>query len=435
MIETLDKIAKSIGRHQGGVITGIYGRQQDSKGNRTYSKPGNPEDIRDSVTRILESTNSKPWNGPWRSDLAARTAVDNLELVMALIDHGGQVWVDDEANLEELEEIRSKDGLDGIEKRKQRAGREVAIKWIKDQAKIMSELKADLGSYQHDVLEALGLDVSIPPIPEHLLGQEVDGEIVDKSMLDGISDGLLHWHTDFDFDLIMAEATVANAMYNYAGTLDLVVFVRNLKQLSRFIKMTPELKAKAEEQGGLYLLIDLKAGKNLSDTMRAQLAAYWRCDEVWIDDLGNTVAMPEIDAAAILHLRQNYPRGYKLIQVSADDDDFDWFLHCQEILRSQSRGPHIHAGVLYPPLEDGSQPLPFLRDIYTDGFGRARSAICKAGFETIEDLTSVTKDELLTFKGVGEAYVAAAQIMLAEFGLSLRQESTPTQDTQQEEVA
>lgn len=333
----------------------------DRGDSRWYVDPADPDLIYESVTAILSAANSKPWLGAWQAKLAAEFAVHHLELVQ-------QTLVE--------------------------AGPQAAIDLVKGAANRSRDLKADIGSHQHDVLEALLLDLPIPDVPEHLVDVEIDGERVDH---DAISDGLLNFITDFDVEAELAEATVVNPMHGYAGTLDLIAFLRKL---------------------GMRLLIDAKTGLVLDKTMRAQLAAYRRATEVWVDDMGNKARMPQVDGVAVLHIRREYERGYKLLDQGGNDDDFGYFLECQKVLRRQKALEKVKGRPIYPPLPDGSQPLPLIEDLDEEGFNRCRSALIKAGVRDVSALAALTIEQVSAIKGIGPKSLPHITTLLAEYGLT-----------------
>lgn len=340
----------------------------DNGDNRTYIDPANPEVVLDSVTKVNSATEEKAQLQKWVAKLTAEFAIDQMDYLQTLKAEGS---------------IRND-----------------LVDFVKTEAKRLKDLASEMGTYQHDVLEALLLDLPIPSIPNHLVDIDLDGERVD---LDEISDGLLNFYTDHDVDPELAEATVANPVLGYAGTLDLVATL-------------PHLKLPGSDKVGLRGLFDLKCGKNLYSAMRKQLAAYERCTEVWVDHLGNKVAMPEVDFCAVVHLRKDYDRGYKLIMVPTGDVEFQRFMNAYRTYRDQvEAGQKLGGTVLYVPLPDGSQPPPLLEDL-SGSFGR--SALIKAGLRSITDLAALTPAEALAIKGVAAKTLTACEALLAVHGLT-----------------
>jgi hypothetical protein len=356
------------------IINGIIGRiERDDS--RYYIDPADPSLVYDSVTTILSATNSKSWLQNWAAKLAAEFAVDHHHLV-------------------------------GITKNE--ASREAAIDLIKGEARRKRELKADIGTHQHDILEALILDAPIPSCPEHLVDLEIDGESVDQ---DAIADGLLNFISDFGPTFEMAEATVANRQYMYAGTLDLVAWFPTIR--------IPDNLAK-----GARLCLDLKTGANVDATARPQVVGYKRSDHVWVDEMGNKAPMPTVDLCGVVHLRREYRRGYKLLIVPPADEEFyfEQFLHCLEAFRDQDAVKAKRLTPFYPPLADGSQPLPLLEDIEGEGFGRCRRHLAGAGLDDLGDLAALTVAEVRSIKGIGPAAVTACTEVLRQYGLAFKAE-------------
>lgn len=333
--------------------------RQDAASGRWYVDPADPSLAYESVTTILSSTEDKPWLAPWAAKLAAEYAVDHL-------------W-----------------DIDAVTAA---LGRDAAVKLVKDIAAVLRALKADLGSYVHDVIEALILDQEIPDVPEHLADADIDGEPVDPAP---IVDGFLAWKADHKPVFELAEATVCHPIHGYAGTLDIVAWLPAMRR---------------------RLLIDTKTGKTLDPGMRAQLAAYRRCPEVWLDRLGNKAPMPAVDGAAILHLRPEHRRGYRLLEVDAGDDAFAEFLDAMRLLARRRARAKVMGRPLYIPLPDGSQPPIRVEDIDLDGFARARAALVRHGVEDVAALAAMTPEDCLAVKGIGPATLAACKSALDAYG-------------------
>jgi hypothetical protein len=170
-------------------------------------------------------------------------------------------------------------------------------------------------------------------------------------------------------------------------------------------------------------LVDCKTGANLYGSMRRQLAAYRNADEVWLDNLGNKAAMPEVDFCAVLHLRREYDRGYKLLAVPAEDDDFFAFLTAQEAFHVLQADGKLGGRALYKPLDDGTQPPPLLEDIDVEGFNRCKGKLIKAGLKSLDALAALTEKEARSIKGVGDAAIASCIGVLAANGLAFTKEA------------
>lgn len=351
------------------------GRVVSLDGNRSYVDELTG-DRYDSVTSILAATNSKPWLTAWSAKLAAEFAVDHRDLVARTFEE---------------------------------AGRDAAIDLVKRTAARKRDVKADVGSYVHAVIEAVLLEQGIPSIPDELLGEDYDGEPLTPQLVDAIIDGLLNFFADFnisDVDVLMAEATVADPDLLVAGTLDLIIALI-------LAKLVP--------------VIDIKTGANLDATWKQQLSAYRRMKVVWLPN-GQRADMPETNARAVLHLRREYERGYKFFcdsDLDACQTDHQAFLRAHANFRWQHAAKARLGKVLYPPNPDGSQPPPLLEDMDgVDGFSRCRSSLRKAGIRTLGDLAALTVVQAKGISGVGPKALQACTDVLRTYGLSWATERT-----------
>lgn len=312
----------------------------------------------ESVTRILSASQHKPWLAPWSGRVTAEAAIEHLPLLAELV---------------------------------KAEGSGPAIKWLAAAGERRRDLKREIGSYCHDVIEALILETPIPTVPEHLQGVEVDGEAVD---LDAIIDGFLAFNEDFKPEYLMAEATVANVLHGYAGTLDFVMRCLHLGVVG----------------------VDTKTGQ-LDKTANPQLAAYRRADEIWLNHMGDRAPMMAWDHAAVLHIRRSYARGYKLLRQPADDKAFEWFLRARCLLESAQAGDAIRGRPLYPPRDDGSQPPMLVEDC--PAISRYAEALAPIGATDVELLSCMSVAGILEIKGMGEGAVLAVVTELATHGLTL----------------
>ena len=64
-------------------------------------------------------------------------------------------------------------------------------------------------------------------------------------------------------------------------------------------------------------------------------------------------------------------------------------------------------------------PQPRLADLDGEGYGRAISALVKAGIPDLEKLAAMTPGDLLAVKGIGGKSLDVVRVMLADHGLSL----------------
>jgi hypothetical protein len=346
-------------------IVGLV-EQPNGKG-RWYEHPLTG-DRYESVTSILSAGLSKPWLAPWSAKLAARCAVERQDEWQAILASEGP---------------------------------EAAIKWLASEAQRLREMKADIGSYVHHVIEALLLEAPIPGIPEHLNGVVVDGERVDQEWLDLLIDGWLQFYADHGPDTICAEATVADDDLHIAGTLD-------------WLGRLPKTRF-----GTALLGIDVKTGKHLDVTYSWQGAAYQRMPRLWLP--GQRIARKPIpERFLILHVRGEYEQGYKLIPMHTGDAEWNAFVACREVLTAARDAPPIeHELPVYPLLPDGSEPPVLIEDVYGHpGYRRYVSPLRAAGLRTLADVAAFTAGDLRQIKGLGPKAVDVLDGLLRLHGLS-----------------
>jgi len=351
-------------------------RRESLDDHKHYSHPKSAS-LYLSVTYVIGSCTSKPWLAPWAAKTAAAYAVDFYQHWMTTFRAGG---------------------------------RDAAIKEITRIAAANRDLKAKIGTYEHDVFEALLLDQPIPGIPDDLEGKlvEFDGELVviDQEWLDTIADGLLNFISDFGWRAVAAECTVASDEHEAAGTIDAM--------------------GRCDVLGSKMVLLDVKSGALLGPEVLAQLGPYARFPHLWLRS-GDVVRKPAVDLAAILHLRASYSRGYKLITVTQEELDLGWawWLKCREQLEISKNVPAKFGQVLYPPLVDGSQPPPMVEDLRSyAGCSRAVAPLVAAGLVWLSDIAELHRADVAAIKGVGPKTITALSEVMAESGLTFRDENT-----------
>ena len=349
----------------------------DRPGGRWYVDPLDTDREYYSVTSVLSATRHMPWLGKWEAKLAAQYAARNHDFL-------GTVIANEDT------------GVDG------------AIDLIKGAAGRSHNLKADVGSYIHSVIEALILDSDPPSIPDHLNGKRIpysgDDDIItiDQAWLDSVIMGFFYFVEDFDVEFEMAEATVVHPGNQHAGTLDFVAVLKRLRV-------------------GTRILGDVKTGMRLGGDVNVQLAPYRYSTEVWLDNLGNRARMPKVDRAAVLHLRTTYERGYKLLQQPADSDAYAKFLRRLQVVRDVDSAVKATGRPLYPAMADGSQPPPLVEDIDWPGFNPYRKPLRRAGVKDLGSLACMSEGELLAVKGIGKAAIPHVMNLLAAHGMALSQ--------------
>ena len=368
-------------------------------GSRTYTYPPTGEQF-PSVTTVLGATEGKPWLVPWSARLAAEYAVDNLDLIGAVA--GGRAFT-----------VAAKEG-----------GRKAAVDLARKQAAEIRDRKRDTGGYVHDVVEALilwqaspdgrGADLVLPVLPEPLRGADYDDEPV-EDVADRMRAGFLNFVADFKPAFLAAEMTVFNADLRVAGTLDMIVDLPGLAvgRAGRFIP-----------GGGVRACVDTKTGRHLDVTVPEQIGSYRRMREALMP-MGELLPMPRTDCGAVLHLRPEHPRGYRLMLISGADDAAAWnrFRRAVELYEGRSAVKAKPGKVCYPLRDDGTVRQPLIADLDGEGYGRALAPLAKAGITDLEQLAAMDAGELLKIKGVGGRILDLARVMLADHGLHLRGET------------
>lgn len=364
-------------------------------GDRTYTYPPTGEQL-DSVTTIISGTDSKPWLKGWYGRSSMAWAVDNLSLVAKTL---------------------------------KAEGRDAAIALGSDAAQQVRDIKADAGTYVHDVQESLilwaaspgrtGADIALPVLPEHLQDAWYNDEPL-TDVVEFMVDGFLAFVSDFSPRFLAAEMPVYNQPLGYAGTLDAIL------ALDGYAAAGDRLIARP---GSVFTpCVDTKTGKSPEGTWKEQLAAYRRarqCRPTQLDDLH---PMPHTDAGMVLHLRPEYPDGYLLMLVAGADDQAAWdrFRQAATIYRQRQKVKGKPGKSVRALREDGTMPGPRICDLAGEGYGRALSPLSKAlGADCeLEHLASFTEAEVLAVKGVGPKLITTIRGMLADHGLSLAGEKT-----------
>jgi hypothetical protein len=380
-------------------------RHEDPDGQRTYPYPdgSTPPALLWSVTTIISATDSKPWLRGWYSRKSTEFCVDNIDL---------------------LARVR-------VTK-----GRQAAIDLGKDEARHRYELKADVGTYVHDVKEALilwahspgrtGADISIPDIPPHLVSALYDMGNDEYLPVPVVADfmitGFFNFVTDFKPRFLATEMPVYNLDEGIAGTLDSIMVLPG-------IGIAPDGKTPVANPGGeLVIDEDTKTGQ-LEGTWKEQLAAYRRMTECRPSPLSGLRPKPATDAGAVLHLRPEYPRGYSLTLVAGADDQAAWdrFRRAFSTFTERQEVKSKPGIVIRPLRTDGTMTGLRLCDMYAEGLGRALSPLTKAlgGEAELAEIAEFTADELLAIKGIGPKLIDLTRSMLAAHGLHLAGEDAP----------
>jgi hypothetical protein len=379
-------------------VTAAERTTDPSTGDRWYTYPPTGEQL-DSVTTVISGTNAKPWLTGWAGGVSVGWAADNMTLL--------------------AQTLRDK-------------GRDAAIELGKGEAERIRQVKADAGTYVHDVQERLilwaadprGEEIALPVLPEHLEEAWYDGEPL-AGVVDFMVTGFLNFVSDFDPQFEAAEMTVYNQPLGYAGTLDMIVTLKGYAlSFGTGPRGTDEVIAKPGS--ALVPCVDTKTGRSPEGAWKEQMAAYRRAEECLLP-LGDIRPMPHTDCAAVLHLRPEYPDGYLLMLVSASEDEAAWgrFARAVSVYRERQDVKNKPGTSIRPLRADGTIPGPRLCDLAAEGYGHALAPLRKAlGAATeLEDLARFTEAEVLAVKGVGPGRIITIRQMLADHGLSLAGET------------
>lgn len=370
-------------------------RTTSSDGTRTYTHPATGDQLV-SVTTVLSSTAGKPWLQGWAAEVAAEYAVDNLPMLADLV---------------------------------ATKGRDTAVDLVTDQSRKLRNRKADAGTYVHDVQEALilwaaspdrtGADITLPTLPDHLIGAEYDDEPL-EDVVDFMVSGFIAFVADWDPVFEAAEMTVFNLVLRVAGTLDMIIHLNG-------VALTPNGRIVSAPGNVLRLCVDTKTGKHLDATIPEQLATYRRMREALMP-MGQLVPMPQTDAGAVLHLRPEHVDGYRLMPISPADDAHAWnrFRRAVELAEGRSAVGSKPGKVARPPRPDGSIPSPLLADLDGEGYGRALTALMKAGFTCLDDVAALTAADLMAVRNIGVKSADKTRRMLTDYGLALAAAQTTT---------
>ena len=159
-----------------------------------------------------------------------------------------------------------------------------AIDYLKRAPGRSSGKAAQTGSDVHELCERIGRGEDPKVHPD----------------LQGFVDNYRRFIADFEVGFVEVEATAWSDSYDYAGTLDSIVMI-----------------------DGETVIVDIKTGASgIWPDVALQLCAYSRADCLLAPN-GERRPLPQIDAAAALHLR---PDGYALTPIRIGDDVFETFL-------------------------------------------------------------------------------------------------------------
>ena len=215
-------------------------------GDRYYTHPTGAKCV--SVTTVTSGTTATPYLAPWGSKVTYMYAAKNLPLLL---------------------DIYRTQGEDAL------------VKHLRAESTKRRDLKRDVGSYVHAVIENLilwaaspkgeGRNVMLPDLPDHLHGTYYDDDPVEK-VADWMYTGFTNFMSDWGPDILAAEMSVFNLPLGYGGTLDLILAILGRKLLAGGM-----LGAAPGQR--FVPCVDIKTGKNYERTWPEQLAAtsvHWK---------------------------------------------------------------------------------------------------------------------------------------------------------------
>ena len=169
--------------------------------------------------------------------------------------------------------------------------REGAVDWLKRAPQRSTGGAADVGTEVHDLVERLSRGLDIPPVHPDIKG---------------FIDGYREFESIFEPEYLFVEETVWSDTHGYAGSFDAIAKI-----------------------GDETVLIDNKTTRSgVHAEVGLQLSAYERADYILRPD-GSKAELPEIDAAAVLHLR---PDDWGLYPIATSDELFEVFKALKVVL-------------------------------------------------------------------------------------------------------
>lgn len=382
--------------------------REETRDGRFYRHPNGDRLI--SMTNVGGSTDGtkKEVYMAWAAKLAAFAAVENLQEVLRILKENGP-----------------------------EEGPEAAVAFITEDARKRRELKRDAGSFVHQVLEMLilwaaspdgtGAEITFPELPAHLAGALYDGEPVEQ-VTDAMITGFMNFVTDFGVSIQASEMVVFNRQFGIAGTLDAIMgFPGRRYEPAGWLRADPTAAA--------TLCVDFKSGRE--DIMtQEQVPGYRRCPEALLP-MGEIAPTPRTDGGAVLYLRPEYERGYRLLIMSAADDAKGWnrFRRALELTTGRRATRDKPGRVAYPLLPDGTLPSPRTADLDGEGYGRVPGALARAGILDLDALAALDEAGCLALKGIGGKSLPIIRQILIDYGLRLNGDTPAPAATVLEEAA
>lgn len=260
---------------------------------RVYKWPPQPPYDMEAVgvTSVIEGGIPKPFLIGWAAKMTAQAAVDDHDLVTAMLAKKG--------------------------------GERMAIDHLKGSRYRDSGAKADRGTIVHAAVESY---IDGKPLSKDDLEERLAEARVDRSMwraAAGMVAGAMEFLFDQEPEILQSEATVYSREHGYAGTCDLLVKMRIGKSAR-------------------HAIVDFKTSKAIYDETSLQLCAYSRANFIGLND-GTEVAMPKNVRDGIA-VRLTATGKYEPVSFALTDELFDVFLAA----RTVALGKEVIAGSRRP---------------------------------------------------------------------------------------
>ncbi|MEU7200255.1 hypothetical protein [Streptomyces sp. NPDC045470] len=185
-----------------------------------------------------------------------------------------------------------------------------AVDYLKRAPGRFTKQAAETGSSAHDLFERLARGETVTRVHPDL-----------KPYADHFREFLAQVQPEF---LFLEDAVWSDA-HNYAGSFDAIARI-----------------------GGETVVLDWKTTRSgVHEEVALQLSAYANADRIVRADTGESVPVPAIDAAAVLHVR---PEGWKLVPVRHSAELFETFLHLRAVFDWERAGK---ASVIGRPVASG----------------------------------------------------------------------------------
>ncbi|OPC84143.1 hypothetical protein B4N89_27325 [Embleya scabrispora] len=256
---------------------------------RYYLDPATGE-LLPSVTNVIGTCVAKERLVPWAAKITAEWAADHPD------------------------EIRDHVGADRAALIRAMTGAHVAI----------TEHAMDLGTRVHAGAEAKVLGA---PVPD-------DSEAA--PYLCQLDKWLTAWRVDPDRDIEAAELTVINRTVGFAGTGDLLVWLRTGRLRRRQLWLIDYKSSATRPASSVYPEYDL------------QLGALRNGETVLLPD-GTELPMPRVQRAGILNLRA---RSHAFVPMPANDATWNAFRNLVPVARWLHDAPTTHPALKPPPWAD-----------------------------------------------------------------------------------